>query len=165
MDAIVAQVQRLLHTFHQLFRAHTTHLAFVSAEMRRRMEAVLLQAERLLSTCQLLGTSSRWETIVKCIAVAIVGLALVIVLLEISVRNELAKEAADAAAGTMPAPSASLEQTKFEDVFPILPRSATQMETVDPLGALAVTPFSDDTQTFGQVSREPVPLPRPRKRR
>jgi hypothetical protein len=39
------------------------------------------------------------------------------------------------------------------------------METVDPLGALAATPFSDDTQTFGQVSREPVPLPRPRKRR
>jgi hypothetical protein len=129
------------------------------------MEAILLQGECLLSTRQLLGTSSRWETTLKCIAVAIVGLALIIVPLEISVRNELAKEAADAAAGAIPAPSASLEQTKFEDVFPILPRGATQTETVDPLGVLAATPFSDDAQTFGQVSREPVPLPRPRKRR
>ena len=126
---------------------------------------MLPQGECLVRTfCQQLGTSVRWNTTLQCVAAAIVGIALLTVLLEIGIRNQLAKEAADAAAGAIPAPLTSLEQTKFEDMFPILPTSPTFLESVEQLGAPGA-PSSDDAQTFGQVSREPVPLPRPRKRR
>jgi hypothetical protein len=68
--------------------------------IRRRMHAVVPQAERLVRTfCQLLGTSSPRKKVLTFVAAGIVGLAVIFVLLEISVRRELAKEAADAMAG------------------------------------------------------------------
>jgi hypothetical protein len=134
--------------------------------MRRRRDAILPHRERLVCTLrQLLGTSSPRKMTLTFVAAGLIGVALIFVLLEISVRNELAKERTDAVIGAITAPAPSPEQTKFEDMFPILSTSPTSLESVDPLGALAATPFSDHPQTFGQVSRERAPLPRPRKRR
>jgi len=45
-----------------------------------------------------------------------VGLALLLLLLEISVRRELAKEASDAAISVS---SANVQEMQFEDLFPI----------------------------------------------
>ena len=144
------------------------------------MHAVAPQGERLARTfCQLLGTSSPRKTVLTFIAAGIVGLAVIFVLLETSVRrelakesadamagaipipptNEMAKESADAVAGAIPIPSASPNQIDSED---LLPKGPAYTETVDPIGALATTPLSDHAQTVGQTSRKPVPLPRRR---
>jgi hypothetical protein len=57
------------------------------------------------------------------------------------------------------------QRLEFGDAFPIQPTTPTPLQSVDQLGAPGTTPSSDHAQTFGQVFREPVPLPRPRKLR
>lgn len=144
------------------------------------MHAVVPQAERLMRTfCQLLGTLSPRKTVLTFVAAGIVGLAVIFVLLEISVRRELAKEAADAMAGGIPIPRTNEMAKETADAvaggIPIphaipnqiepedlLPKGPTHTETMDPIGTLATTPPSDHAQTLGQTSRNPVPLPRRR---
>jgi hypothetical protein len=96
---MIAQGQGLLRAFRQLsksiiFRRPT--LAFVAAGMRRRTKAVVPYAELAVgAVSRLLGHFKRRKTL--AVATGAVGLALfLILLLEISLRIQLAQEARDA---------------------------------------------------------------------
>jgi hypothetical protein len=118
------------------------------------MDVILPQGERLMRALrQLLGTASPRKTILL-VAAGVAALGLIFVLLEISVRNDLAREATDAA-------SASPNQMQPGDLLIAAPASAPDVEFVGSLGARS---FSD-AATLGQASRTPIPLPRPRPKR
>src|SRR5262249_29069281 len=96
VDTMMAQGQGLLRTFRKLpestiFRRPT--LGFVVAGMRRRTEAVMPYAELAAGAAsRLLGHFRRRKTL--AVATGVVGLALFfILLLEISLRIQLAQEA------------------------------------------------------------------------
>jgi hypothetical protein len=167
IDDMMAQGQELLRTFRQLLEAkifHRTTLSFIAAGMRRRIDAVLPHAEVVGRTvCQLLGNLSPRKKTLALVVAGVVGLALLLLLLlEISVRTELAKEANDAAIAVTPAPTASAQKMEFGDAGLIQPTGSILLQSADATGA---TSSSSYAQTFGQVSREPIPLPRPRKSR
>jgi hypothetical protein len=164
----MAQGQERLCTFRQLLEAkisYRTRLRFAAAGMRRRIDAVLPHAEVVLRTiCQPLGNLSPRKKTLAVVGAGVVGLALLLLLLEISVRAELAKEANDAAIAVTPAPTASAQIMEFADAVSNQPTGSILSQSVDQLGATGAT-SSDYAQTFGQVFREPVPLPRSRKPR
>jgi hypothetical protein len=171
IDATVVQGQDRLRAFLRLLgttisRNITLTLTFVAAGMRHRLDAVLPHGELVVRTVrQLIGNLSPRKTLSFVVA-GVVGLALVLlILLEISVRMQLAKEASDAATGTTPVPQPSSQKMEFGDASSTQPTGSILLQSVDQLGAPGATPSSDDAQTFGQVFREPVPLPRPRKLR
>jgi hypothetical protein len=134
--------------------------------MRHGIDAILPHGKLVLRTVrQLFGNLKPRNTLAFVVA-GVVGLGLVLlILLEISVRMELAKEASDAAIGATPAPSPSPQRMEFGDAFATQPTGSILLQSVDKLGAPGAAPSSNYAQTFGQVSREPVPLPRPRKLR
>jgi hypothetical protein len=160
---VVVQGQELLRKFLRLLRTtiyRKTTLKFVAARMRHGIDAILPHGKLVVRTVrQLFGKLSPRKTTVIFVAAGLIGLALILLLLEISLRMELAKEVSDAAIGVTPAPSESPQKLEFADAFPII----TLLQPMDQLGANISS--SDYAQTFGQVSREPVPLPRPRKTR
>ena len=160
MDAMAAHGESLVRAFHRVPGASSLRikpLTSVIAAMRRRMELVMPQGERLMRTFrQLLGTASPRKVILLA-AAGVVALGLIFVLLEISVRKELAREATDA--------SASPNQMQSGNLLPVAPASTADVEFVGSLGGLGAKPFSDDAQTLGQASRTPIPLPRPRPKR
>jgi hypothetical protein len=126
--------------------------------MRRRMELIMPQGERFMGTFhRLLGTASPRKTIMLA-AAGLLALGLIFVLLEVSVRSELAREATDAA-------PASPNQMQSGNLLPVAPASTADVELVGSLGGLGAKPFSDDAQTLGQASRTPIPLPRPHPKR
>ena len=169
IDATGVQGQELLRRLLRLLGttiSRRTILTFVAAGMRHGTDAIRSHRELIVRTvCQLFGNLSPRRTTLIFVAAGLIGLALILLLLEISLRMELAKEASDAAKGVIPAPSAGAPQLEFADAFPIEPTTPTSLQSVDQLGAPGATPSSHHAQTFGQVSREPVPLPRPRKLR
>ena len=162
----MAQGEGLLRKFRQplegtIFRIPT--LTFVAAAVRRRMDAILLPGKLgAHKVRQLLANSSRHKALTFVVA-GIVALALVLLLLEISVRMELAKEASDPAKGVIPPQSASPQRLEFADAFPIQLTTPISLQSVDQLSAPGPAPSLDYAQTFGQAFREPIPLPRPRK--
>jgi hypothetical protein len=160
MDAMVARGESLVRAFHRVLGASSLRikpLTSVVPAMRRRMDAIMPQGERLMRTFRrLLGTASPRKTIML-VAAGLVALGLIVVFLEISVRNELTREATDA--------SASPNQMQSGNFLPAAPASTADVEFVGSLGALAAKPFSDDAQTLGPASRTPIPLPRPRPKR
>ena len=169
IDATVVQGQELLRTFLRLLGttiSRRTTLTFAAAEMRHRIDAILPHGELVVHTVRqlLLNLKPRRTTLIF-IAAGLIAPALILLLLEISLRMELAKEASDAAKDVIPAPSAGPRRLEFGDAFPIQPTTPTSLQSVDQLGAPEAAPTSDYAQTFGQVIREPVPLPRPRKPR
>jgi hypothetical protein len=161
LDAMVAQGESLVRAFHRGLGAWLPPrkpLTFVIAAMRRGMDAVMPQGERLMRTLgRLLGTASPRKTIML-VAAGLVALGLIFVLLEINLRNELAKEATDAA-------PAGPNHMQTGNLLSGAPATTADVEVVGALGALAAKPFSDDAQTPRQVSRTPIPLPRPRPKR
>jgi hypothetical protein len=165
VDTMMAQGRKLLRKFRQLlegtnFRRPT--LTFVAAGMRRRMDAIVPHGEPVVRTIrQLLGNLSRHKTLTFVVA-GLVGLALILLLLEVSVTRQLANEASGAAIDTVPALSASAQKMDFGDVQRT---GSISLQSADLSGVSRATPSSDGVQTFGQAFREPVPLPRPRKPR
>jgi len=161
MDAVLPQGERLLHAFRQVLVAalsRRTQLTLLFTGMRQRLDAVLLQGEPLLRAFrQLRGNLSPRKAMLTFVAAGVVGLALIILLLEISMRNELAKEHTGAGIGATP--SASPDRMAFDDAFVIQATSPAASGFVDRVGA---TPIPDHPETSGKGSREPVPLPRPR---
>ena len=162
---MMAQGEGLLRKFRQpregtLFRIPT--LTFVAVAMRRRMDAILPPNKFGARTIhQLLGNLSRHKALTVLVA-GVIGLALILLSLEISVRRQLANEASDAAIDTVPAPSASAQKMDFGDVQRT---GSISLQSADLSGVPRATLPSDDVQTLGQAFREPVPLPRPRKPR
>jgi len=165
---MMAQGEELLRKFRQppegtIFRRPT--LTFVAAAMRRRMDAILLPGKLGAHKIrQLLGNSSRHKALTVVVA-GVIGLALILLLLEISVRRQLANEASDAAIDTVHALSARPQKMDFGDAFSIQRTGSISLQSADLSGVPRATPSSDDVQTLGQAFREPVPLPRPRKPR
>ena len=164
---MMAQGEGLLHTSRQLlegtiFRRPT--LTFVAAGMRRRIDDILPRGEVVARTIhQLLGNLSPRKKTLAFVVAGVVGLALVLLLLlEISVRIELSKEASDTAIDGTPAPSANPEKMKFGDASFVQSTISALLQSVSQLDATGPTSSSDHSQTYGQISREPVPLPRPR---
>jgi hypothetical protein len=167
LDAMMAQGQGLLRTFRQLpkstiFRRPT--LAFVAAGMRRRTEAVVPYAALALgAVSRLLGHFRRRKTL--AVATGVVGLALfLILLLEISLRIQLAQEARDAGTDATLAASASAPKNELDDALPVQSTASALLQSSDQVGAPEGAPSSELTQTFGQLSREPILLPRLRSR-
>jgi hypothetical protein len=169
IDATVVQGQELLRTFLRPLGttpSRRTTLTFVAAEMRHRIDAILPHGELVVRTVrQLFGNLSPRKRTLIFVAAGLIGLALIFLLLEISLRMELAKEARDAAIDATPAPSVSPQKMEFTESFPIKPASSNSLQSVDHLGAPGATPSSDYSETLGQVFQEPVPLPRSRKAR
>jgi hypothetical protein len=161
VDAMVAHGESLVRAFHRVLGASSVRikpLISVIAAMRRRMELIMPQGERFMGTFhRLLGTASPRKTIMLA-AAGLLALGLIFVLLEVSVRSELAREATDAA-------PASPNQMQSGNLLPVAPASTADVEFVGSLGGLGAKPFSDDAQTLGQASRTPIPLPRPRPKR
>jgi hypothetical protein len=158
---MVAHGESLVRAFHRVLGASSVRikpLISVVAAMGRRMEPIMPQGERFMGTFhRLLGTASPRKTIMLA-AAGLLALGLIFVLLEVSVRNELARESTDAA-------STSPNQIRSGNLLPGTPASIADVEFVGSLGGLGATPFADDAQTLGQVSRTPIPLPRPRPKR
>src|SRR5262249_42918960 len=100
--------------------SHRTALTFVAAGMCRRIDAILPHGELVVRPVrQLLGNLSPRKTTLTFVVAGLVGLVLIVLLLlEISVRWELAKEASDAAIDVTSAPSARPQKMEFGDAFP-----------------------------------------------
>ena len=167
IDATVVQGQELLRTFRRLLGttlSRRTTLTFVAAEMRHRIDAILPHGELVVRTVrQLFGNLSPRKTTLVFVAAGLIGLALIFLLLEISLRMELAKEARDAAIDVTSAPSARPQKMEFGDAFATQSTGSILLPSVEQLPG--AQPSSGYGQTFGQVFQEPVPLPRSRKRR
>ena len=165
---MMAQGEGLLRKLRQslegtIFRIPT--LTFVTAAMRPRMDAIVLPGKLGAHKIRrLLGNSSRHNALTVVVA-GVIGLALILLLLEISVRRQLANEASDAAIDTVPALSARPQKMDFGDAFSIKRTGSISLQSADLSGVPRATPSSDDVQTLGQAFRGPVPLPRPRKPR
>jgi hypothetical protein len=119
-----------------------------------QVRAALMQAQRLLRTLhqvlKVLSASTFRKRMLISVAAALTSLALLVLLLEISLRNELARESSYELATALPTSAGSAE-----------------VQPLDPLAALMGAPAADDLDTFAQSSvtfRKPVPLPRPRLR-
>jgi hypothetical protein len=167
ISGMVAQRQKPSRTFRQLLQttiAVRRTLKLVAAQMRCRFDALLAQGELVARTVrQPFGKLSTRRTTVIFAAAGLIGLALILLLLEISLRMELAEEARDAAIHVIALPSAGPQGLGVGDALPIEPTRPFSLQSVNQLGAEELS--SDYAQTFGQVSREPIPLPRPRKSR
>jgi len=129
-----------------------------------RNTAAIMQTGILLSlkgglahADQLRHTLKTKKTLVV-VAAGLIGLIFTFFLLEFGVMREVPKRDSDAATDGFPIAPASTQQIKFEDRFAIQPTNLSLFETVQ-------TSASEDTGTSGQVFREAVPLPRPRKHR
>jgi hypothetical protein len=169
IDATVVQWQERLRSFLQLLGttiSRRTTLTFVAAGMRRRIDAILPHGELVVHTVrQLLGNLRPRKMTLTLVVAGLVGLVLILLLLllEISLRMELAKEARDAAIDVTSAPSARPQKMEFGDAFATQPTGSILLPSVEQLPG--AQPSSGYGQTFGQVFQEPVPLPRSRKRR
>src|SRR5437660_8150196 len=112
IDAMMAQGQELLHTFRRLFESTISSrmtLIFVVEGMRRRTDVG--------TAGRLLGKFRRQKML--AVVTGLVGLALLILLLEISLRIQLANEAKDAGTDATLAASASPPKTEFNGAFPV----------------------------------------------
>jgi len=160
MDAMVAHGESLVRAFHRVLGASSLRIKpLISViAMRCRMELIMPHGERLLGTFRrLLGTAGPRKAILL-VAAGVAALGLIFVLLEVSVRNEVAREATDAASG-------SPNQMQSGNLHPFAPASTADVEFVGALGGLGANPSSGDAQTLGQTARTPIPLPRPRPKR
>ena len=162
----MAQGQGLLRSFRQLLEDTIflrPTLTFVAAGVRRSAQAVIPHAGAV-------GTFSRLLGHLRCrkmlaIVTGVVGLALfLILLLEISLRIQLAQEARDASTEAALAASAALPKTEFNGILPVQFTASALAQSWDQVSAPEGVSSSELTHPFGQVSREPKPLPRSRNR-
>jgi hypothetical protein len=125
----------------------------VFAEIRRRLDATRPRTDWLVRTFHraLHAVARPRKRTLIAAAAAMMALVVIVCLLEISVRRQLASEANDIVTGSI-AGSPS-------------PIRSTETELADRVGALGAMSLSDQAQTSRQAAREPVPLPRPRKPR
>jgi hypothetical protein len=161
--AKVAQSQTLLRTTRQLLEAiiASTRLSFVAAGMCRRIDAVMPYGEVFSRTVDQLTGNFRHRKLLAVVA-GVAGLVLILILLlEISVRIELAREAGNAALDATAAPSASEQKMDVGHVLSLQPTNSGWLQSADQEAPTGAVPFLGP-QTFGQVFQEPIPLPRSR---
>src|SRR5262249_60504809 len=107
----------------------------------------------------LLGNLRPRKKVMAFVVAGVAGLALLLLLLEISVRRELAAEARHVAIDTVSASSASAQEIQFEDRFAIQPAASTLLQPVDPLDALGTIPSPEYSRRLDNPfgSRYPSP--------
>ena len=163
LDGMMAQGQGLLRSFRQLLEGTIFRrpMTFVAAGVGRRAQAVMPHAERAVGALSgLLRHFRRRKTL--AIATGVVGLALfLILLLEISLRIQLAQEARDAGTDATLAASATPPKTEFDGFLPVQFTASALAQSSDQVSAPEGMPSSELTQP---LSREPIPLPRLRSR-
>jgi hypothetical protein len=163
--ARVAQTQTLLRTTRQLLEAiiASTRLRLAAAGMRRRIDAVMPYGKIFVRTVdQLIGNFRRRKSLAVVAGVA--GLVLIfILLLEISVRIDLANEGRNPGIDATAALSASPQKTEFGDALTLQPTNSNWLQSADQIGATGAVPFLGP-QAFGQGFQEPIRLPRSRNR-
>ena len=131
--------------------------------MRDRVDAVLLQSEPLLHKIRhLYGIPSSRKTVLTLVAATVAGLALIVLLVEMGMSNQVGNEHTITGVGTTSSPTPAPDWTVFDDAFAIQPTSPPASELADRVRTSGATAMSDRAETSGQVLREPVPLPRPR---
>jgi hypothetical protein len=167
VDAMMAQGQRLLRTLGQLPEPTIfcrPSFAFLAAGMRRGTEAVMPYARLAVGAVgRLPGYFKRRK--VLTVATGVVGLALfLILLLEISLRIQLAQEARDKGTDAAVAASARAPKKELEEALPVQSTASALLRSSDEIVASEGAPSSELTQTFGQLPWEPTPLPRLRRR-
>jgi len=158
----VAQSQTLLRTTRQLLEAiiANTRSRFVAAGMRRRIDAVMPYGEVFLRRVDRLIGNFRHRKLLAVVA-GVAGLIFILILLlEISVRIELSKEAENAAMNATAAPSAE-QKMDVGHVLTVHPTNSNWLQSADQEAATGAVPFLGP-QTFGQVFQGPIPLPRSR---
>jgi hypothetical protein len=161
--AKVAQSQTLLRTTRQSLETifASTGLSFAAVGMRRRIDAVMAYGEVFLRTVDQLIGNFRHRKLLAVVA-GVAGLVLILILLlEISVRIELSKEAGNAAIDATAAPSPSEQKVDIGHALTLQPTNSSWLQSADQEDATGAVPFLGP-QTFGQVFQEPIPLPRSR---
>jgi hypothetical protein len=154
--AKVAEGQTLLRTTRQLLEAiiASTRLSFVAA-----LDAVRPYGEVFLRTVDQLTGNFRHRKLLAVVA-GVAGLVLILILLlEISVRIELAREAGNAAIDATP--SAREPKMDVGQALTLQPTNSSWLRSADQEAATGAVPFLGP-QTFGQLFQEPIPLPRSR---
>jgi hypothetical protein len=161
--AKVAHSQTLLPITRQLLEAiiASTRSRFVAAGMRRRIDALMPYGEVFLRTVDQLIGNFRHSKLLAVVAGAAGLVFILILLLEISVRIELSKEAENAAIDATAAPSASEQIMDVGHVLTVQPTNSSWLQSADQEAATGAVPFLGP-QTFGQVFQGPIPLPRSR---
>jgi hypothetical protein len=160
----MAQGEGLLRSFRQplegiILRRPT--LAFVAAAMRRRAEPIMPYAELAVGPLSRLLSHFRHRKTLA-IATGVLGLALfLILLLEISLRIQLAQEAREACTDATLAVSATSPKKDFDGVLPV---QSALAQSSDQVSAPEGVPFFELTRTFGRASQEPIPVPHLRSR-
>jgi hypothetical protein len=163
--AAAAPCRELVHSFQRLVgTSFPTVGKNITATMRIASGALLPSNGYLAHTLHKLRPTLRQKKILAVVT-GLVGLAFFLSIHVISVRRELAKDSTDAATDALATGSTSPQQIEFAERFAIEPRSPISLEAVNLSGTAGAAPFSEMAQTFGQASREPVPLPRPRRHR
>jgi hypothetical protein len=140
--AKVAQSQTLLRTTRQWLEAiiASTRLRFVAAGMRRRIDAVMPYGEVFLRTVdRLIGNFRRRKSLAVVVGVA-GSVLFLILLLEISVRIELSKEAGSAAIDATAAPSASEQKMDLGHVLTLQPTNSSWLHSADQEAATGALP-------------------------
>jgi hypothetical protein len=128
VDATLAQGQEFLRTFRQLLEIinfRKTTLRFVATGLHYRIDAFLYHGGLVVRTVrQLFGDLSARKTTLIFVAAGLLGLALILLLLEISVRGELAREASDAAIdASLPKPVVRAPAQALQSPATALPQS------------------------------------------
>ena len=139
------------------------HPKVLATRMRDRVDAVLLQSEPLLHKIRhLYGIPSSRKTVLTLVAATVAGLALIVLLVEMGMSNQVGNEHTTTGVGTTSSPTPAPNWTVFDDAFAIQPTSPPASELADRVRTSGATAMWDRAETSGQVLREPVPLPRPR---
>ena len=138
IDALKAQGQELVRIFSRLFEstvASRTTLMIVAEGFRRRADAVVPYAELAMGAGgRLLDHFRRRKTL--AVATGVVGLALLLILLlEISLRIQLAQEARDAGTDATLAASASAPKKELDGAFPVQSTASALLQSSDQVGA------------------------------
>jgi hypothetical protein len=149
-ESVVRAAQRWIGTW-------WSRVAPVRADLAAGGSTVVLTCESLATHIGgVLASSSPRKKVLAFVAVAIVGLAVIILLLELSLRKELAKEASATPTMTL----VDLRVSAVEFTAPTVNPSEREPLEQD---ALESAP-SNDFQPLAPPWVESVPLPRPRRK-
>ena len=163
VDLSCCKANRCCVHFVKCLASFSPHPKVLATRMRDRVDAVLLQSEPLLHKIRhLYGIPSSRKTVLTLVAATVAGLALIVLLVEMGMSNQVGNEHTTTGVGTTSSSTPAPDWTVFDDAFAIQPTSPPASELADRVRTSGATAMWDRAETSGQVLREPVPLPRPR---